>query len=709
MTSQYRAFFLAHAGVVIATLLSGCAEPQVKPSEQHIKPAAKPAGAPPPLAAIPAVAPPKPAPRQETYSVVVNNVPAREVLFALARDARIDIDIASDIEGSITLNALNQSLPQLLDRITRQIDMRWEMEGKVLQISRDTPFLRNYKVDYVNLARQSTSSVNVATQIAGSSSAGSSGGSGGGASAGGAVGNSSLTNVTSRSDNDFWATLIANIRDLLRETDRVLPEGSYEQTQEATNSQQTTGTGAPAPAHTRGTTTPSLATSPNPAAMQTAGTTTVRRSTFREAASVIANRETGVIAVRATAKQHEKIREFMDRVLSNAGRQVLIEATIVEVSLNDQSQTGVDWKSVALASGFTFRQNLLGTALDKALPDSTRSSLISSIMGDSNLSTAQKSNLIQQVASGMGTLGDPTNSVQQLQILNAFTLPADQQAAALQQAIALPAYGGVVGTPGATVPLTDSRFTGGMFPLTNKSAGMTVGYGRGSSFAAAMSLLSQYGRTKVISSPKITALNNQSAVLRVVDNLVYFNISAQITPGVAGAAPVSVYTSTANTVAVGFVMNVIPQIDDGNQVTLTVRPTISRLRGYAQDPNPVLQNVPNLVPIVQTREMESVMKVPSGNVVMMGGLMEDSENRGQEGLPGVGDLPGVGGLFSTRNTQAGKTELVIFLRPVVINDASLEGDYSFAKDLLPGKDFFNQPVQRKIPMQPASYPPEATP
>lgn len=661
MRHGFRALIPIGAGLVATVLLPGCADPQVKPSEQHIKAATKPAGAPPPLAVIPAMAPPKPTPRPETYSVVVNNVPARDVLFALARDAKIDIDISGDIEGSITLNALSQTLPQLLDRIARQIDMRWEMEGKVLQISRDTPFLRNYKVDYVNLTRHSASSINVATQITGSASA-----SGGGGGTGGAVtsttGNASLTNVTSLSDNDFWTTLVANIRDLLRETDRVLPEGSYEQTQETSGSQQTTGTGAPPPATTRGITTPSLATSPNPAAMQAAASTTVRRTTFREAASVIANRETGVVAVRATARQHEKIREFMDRVLNNARRQVLIEATIVEVTLNDQSQTGVDWKSVALASGFTFRQNLLGTALDKALPDLTRASLMSSIMADSNLTAAQKSSLVEQIA------------------------------------------------PGGTVPLADTRFTGGVFPLTNQNAGLTIGYAKGSSFAGAISLLSQYGRTKVISSPKITALNNQAAVLRVVDNLVYFTINAQITPGAAGAAPVSVYTSTPHTVAVGFVMSVVPQIDDGNQVTLTVRPTISRLRGYAHDPNPVLQATPSLVPIVQTREMESVMKVPSGNVVMMGGLMEDTETRENQGLPTLGDLPGVGTLFSTRNSQAGKTELVVFLRPMVITDPDLEGDYRFAKEMLPGTDFFNQPLGRKHPVSASTLPQsEATP
>lgn len=643
----YRKWLLAAA--VPMLFLFGCAEPRVRPSDQHIKPPAKVEGVRPELSSVPDLPVPVAAPKQETYSVVVNNVPARDLLFALARDARVDIDIASDIDGNVTLNALNQTLPQLLDRIARQIDMRWEVNGKTILISRDTPVLRNYRVDYVNLSRQASNAVNVATQIAGSSSVGSSGG--GGASA---ASNNSLTSVTSKSNHEFWDTLIANVKDLLRETDRVLPEGSFDQTQQNTASQQTTGTGAqPAAAAKTAAPATSLAGSPNPASMDASSTTTTQRSTFREAASVIANRETGIIAVRATGRQHEKVREFLDRVLNSARRQVLIEATIVEVSLNDQSQTGVDWKSVALASGFTFRQNLMGTVLDKALPDATRTSLISSVMGDTNLTSAQKDSILSQIVPGMTTY-----------------------------------------TGGGTFPLADTRYTGGAFPLTSQNSGITIGYGKGSSFVGALGLLSQFGRTKVISSPKITALNNQPAVLRVVDNLVYFSVSGSTSQN--GTSTVSSYTSTTNTVAVGFVMSLIPQIDDGNVVTLTVRPTISRLIGYAKDPNPSLVNVANLVPIVQTREMESVMKVPTGNIVMMGGLMEDTETRENEGLPVLGDIPGAGKLFSTRNNKVGKTELVVFLRPIVITDPSLEGDYQFAKDLMPGKDFFNQPVERKL-------------
>ena len=142
--------------------------------------------------------------------------------------------------------------------------------------------------------------------------------------------------------NRFWDTLVQNIKDILKETDKTLPEGSSETVVQQADTQSTTGTGAPAGAAPRGATA-GIAASPAPATVQTAGSTMIRRTTFREAASVIANSETGLLSIRATSRQHEKIQEFLDQVLTNAKRQVLIEATVVEVLLNSNYQPGIDW------------------------------------------------------------------------------------------------------------------------------------------------------------------------------------------------------------------------------------------------------------------------------------------------------------------------------------------------------------------------------
>jgi MSHA biogenesis protein MshL len=102
-----------------------------------------------------------------------------------------------------------------------------------------------------------------------------------------------------------------------------------------------------------------LAGSPNPATLQNSGATVVKRMTFREAASVIANPEAGVITVRATSRQHEKVQEFLDRVMSSARRQVLIEATIVEVSLSDNYRQGIEWSRLTSGTDYSISKPTL--------------------------------------------------------------------------------------------------------------------------------------------------------------------------------------------------------------------------------------------------------------------------------------------------------------------------------------------------------------
>ena len=156
--------------------------------------------------------------------MVVNNVRVHELLFALARDAKLNIDIHPGITGTVTLNAIDQTLPQLLNRISKQVDMRYELDGPNLVIMPDTPFLRVYKIDYVNMERDTTGDVSVSAEIAGGTTTGASGGStGGGGAAGGASANVSSLKIKNVSNNRFWPTLIGNIKDILHETDKILP------------------------------------------------------------------------------------------------------------------------------------------------------------------------------------------------------------------------------------------------------------------------------------------------------------------------------------------------------------------------------------------------------------------------------------------------------------------------------------------------------
>lgn len=212
------------ASLLSATFLAACTAPQVKPpSSGHINadsapPAAK-SNIPSPVQQSVTLPAPKPAAKVETYSVVVKDVRVQELLFALARDAKLNVDIHPGISGTVTLNAIDQTLPQLLNRIAKQTDMRFELDGPNLVVMPDTPYLRTYKVDYVNMTRDTTGNVAINTQIA-SISPTAAGAGGAGAAAGGTSGNVSSTKVDNVAKNRFWETLEQNIKDILHETDK---------------------------------------------------------------------------------------------------------------------------------------------------------------------------------------------------------------------------------------------------------------------------------------------------------------------------------------------------------------------------------------------------------------------------------------------------------------------------------------------------------
>jgi MSHA type pilus biogenesis protein MshL len=207
---------------------------------------------------------------------------------------------------------------------------------------------------------------------------------------------------------------------------------------------------------------------------------------------------------------------------------------------------------------------------------------------------------------------------------------------------------------------------------------LIIGYGGPlADFNISVRMLEQFGNTRVLSSPKLMALNNQTALLKVVDNVVYFTITQQNSQ--AQTSNIITITSQPNTVSVGVVVSLTPQVHENGNVTLTVRPTISRVLRFVEDPNPVLTAAPNLVPELAVREMESVLQLTSGQTAILGGLMQDEVQRDRDQIPYAGSLPRVGDLFAYRNETVTKSELVIFIRPIVVGNPSLDSDASPAE------------------------------
>jgi MSHA biogenesis protein MshL len=512
--------------LLILTGLSACAslmeerdERMTTPSGGHLGSDTLPvaeADIPPVVQQAPIIAAPEPAERIQTFTVVATDLPANELLFALARDARLNLDIDPSIDGRISINAIDQTLPQILKRVSRQISLRYYLDGPNLVVELDKPFTRVYRIDYLNMSRSTTSSVGIETALA-SADEGSSG--------------DSSTTIDNKSDNNFWESLEANLK--------------------------------------------LLASRPDVSGV------------------VISNRESGTISIRTTSAAHEDIQRFVDQVSRSARQQVLIEATVVEVTLNDDFQAGVDWERIANGDGWSIGQDLLSSST-------------------------------------------------------------------------------TLGTLGQAGPVVEASYF-------NSNADRDI--------SAAIKALDTFGEVSVMSSPKIMALNNQTSILKVADNRVYFEIEATSnTTGGTTAVVTQTFNTTIKTVPVGFVMNVTPFITADDEVILNIRPTITRILRFVNDPNPTLAaaGVVSQIPEIQVREMESVLRVSSGSTAVIGGLMQDSADSTDSGIPGLHDAKGFGIAFGTKTRSFDKTELVIFLRPRVLDNASLDtGLQDFKRYLTP--------------------------
>jgi general secretion pathway protein D len=188
-------------------------------------------------------------------------------------------------------------------------------------------------------------------------------------------------------------------------------------------------------------------------------------------------------------------------------------------------------------------------------------------------------------------------------------------------------------------------------------------------------------------------LNNQTAVLKVVEELVYFTLEVTDKDASTLSEGRTFVETEVHSVPVGLVMAVTPQISANHEVTLTVRPTTSQKIDDAIDPGPQLAaslrgedqaEITNLVPVIRVREMESVLKLVDGQIGVLGGLMQDELRQGDREVPGLAKVPVLGDLFfHTRESVARKTELVVFLRPVVVRTASVGADLRDYARLLP--------------------------
>jgi len=437
--------------------------------------------------------------REMKVTIDVRELPLSDLLTALAEESGIDIIAAKLLNQPVTLRLKNQSLATALDTLAAQFQAVWQFDDNAIHFFADKPVVATYPVNYLNIARETTSSVGLATRVGSFSLATDQ------QQQSSTEANNSQTRIDNLSHHDFWESLKIDLDSIASVSDD---------------------------------------------------------TDFK----ILVNREAALVTVIAKQALQRTIRDYLQALEKSVARQVLIEATVVEVSLSDEHRTGVDWRIFnsrsdgSQANGFAGLQNLHGNQI----PSSS---------------------------------GAPQ------------TLPS-------------------------------------------------------------IELLQSFGDVHILSQPQIIAMNNQSAVLKVVDNRVYFSVEVNRS-GALDSERVSTETRI-HTVPVGLVMSVIPFISADERVVLNIRPSISRILGFREDPIPTpgVNGIRNSVPEIQVREMESVLSVRDGETVVIGGLMQQNANTTDSGLRGLRSVPWLGKLFGRSTRASNKSELLVFLRPTVLDNPS---------------------------------------
>lgn len=497
-------------------------------------------------------------------SVSVNqSVPLRDILYELAQQAEYDLELDPNIRGSIIFTARNKPFDMVVERIAGIAGLRYKFEDEFLRVEVDAPYIKTYKIDYLNFIRTNNGGVSTSVSVV----------SGEGADTG------STYTADSASDSDFWGELEANLSQILggastgalktRNDPRI---SAVEQNPEvAAVAPQANGEGG--------------VTVQPPEAVLRVESLPVDGGANGEPEAVASstysiNKQAGLVNIIAPERTHKKVEEYFITLRRAVTSQVLVEAKIFEVSLFDEFITGIEW------------QALKGDGIVRFLDTTT------------------------------------------------------------------PTIGGIS-------PL------GGDF-ATESAFGIGV---LGNDASAFIEAVSGFGTVRALASPRLTVINNQSAVLNVVTNRVFFEIDLEREEDDDTGDVTLEIDSDIQSVPEGVLINVQPSInlEDGT-ISMFVRPTITSIVGTVQDPAVAFLSgdtgIVSEIPEVNVQEIDTVIKVNSGQAIVMGGLLQDRSETTQQGVPVLGELPLIGAAFRSQKDLSSKTELVIFLKATVIESPS---------------------------------------
>jgi MSHA biogenesis protein MshL len=450
-------------------------------------------------------------------NVSVHEVDAREFFMGLVVDTDDNMLVHPDVTGKISLELKHVTIDQVMDAVQKVYGYDYKKTDMGYIIYPATLQTKTFKIDRLDLLREGKSNTYVSSGQTGSSSSNSGNQqgqnsnqqySGNQPNSNVPITRSSGSSITTTTQTDFWKELSDALHTLIA---------------------------------------------------------------VDKEATVVINRQSGVVIARAKPMQLREIENFLATTQNQISRQVILEAKILEVILNDSHQDGVEWKSI-------IRQGL------QSMPD---------------------------------------------------------------------------------------VLTGGVYTLASRAGGFRAG-----DFTAVVTLLETQGKTNVLSSPRISTLNNQQAIIKVGKDETFVT---GISPGLSGGGITSSLVQPAPILSAffsGIALDVTPQINDAGEITLHIHPSITNVQSLIRTYT-IGDQKEQSVPTAQStiRESDSIVKAKDGQIIVLGGLMQDNIDENKEGVTGFSRIPYLGNLFRVNKGTRLKSELVILLKATLIdNDAEWQSD-----------------------------------